>query len=755
MTTRHNQWLDLPQHKNPTITNQAFAPYNFVPLPELTIPAVAHPDQLPDHHTYANPDYPHTGYFEVNLITQTPLYIRGGLSSQRPDPKTPSEFEKAEEEKTSNGPDDFRQAMKNKPDFFYTTDPEHPSIPGSSLRGMLRTLLEIVTYSKMQWVTDKRLFFRTVDNSAVGKYYNGRMVQPLGDIQEGTQPKAPGYRSHIRGGFFHFRADGSSYIETCAVARIDVQDILSIFGLRDKSDLYELNGNPLNTADDKKNPNQTPRWQYQYQEITVDIEKAERNHFFPEQFTRTRYGERRRHGNLYLRFHRAAKPSNPRNPQTVRADGTLVLTGHMNYKHLAFIFLKLQSPRTVEVPNNLSEPDANKRLLDRFQDDDQLTQWQKLAFPVNQPANANRPRAGYLRDGEPVFYLMENGEVTFFGRASMFRLPYKKNALDLVPLELRQPEKIDFAEALFGFVRTRNELTDMKKRGLPEPPPNSKARAYASRLSVTDATLAEGQSDIWLIPPELPPLVPAILASPKPTAFQHYLTQAEPDNKQRLNHYDSEYEETPRKTTIRGHKLYWHQGKRNTDGLRAQPDTPNVDRNGNVSPGSSQHTQMRPVKDGVTFSFCVYFENLSDIELGALQWVLTLPGQQNVDYCHAMGMGKPLGMGVVKLQATLHLTHRNRRYQALFAGNTWYDGAEPLPNEQPVPTKTNFVPEFTNHVLNQLPVQTSSFQDIPRIKMLLKMLEWNEQVRNVSHKQYMNDLEAFRARRVLPDPLEV
>ena len=64
-------------------------------------------------------------------------------------------------------------------------------------------------------------------------------------------------------------------------------------------------------------------------------------------------------------------------------------------------------------------------------------------------------------------------------------------------------------------------------------------------------------------------MTPKILAGPKPTTFQHYLTQQEPDTIQEivkgksksrmdLDHYGSN---TPHDTTLRGHKLYWHRGE--------------------------------------------------------------------------------------------------------------------------------------------------------------------------------------------------
>jgi CRISPR-associated protein (TIGR03986 family) len=59
------------------------------------------------------------------------------------------------------------------------------------------------------------------------------------------------------------------------------------------------------------------------------------------------------------------------------------------------------------------------------------------------------------------------------------------------------------------------------------------------------------------------------------------------------------------------------------------------------------------VKPGTTFTFDLHVTNLSRVELGALLWLLSLPG----DHFHRLGGGKPLGFGSVRLDiagATLH-----------------------------------------------------------------------------------------------------
>uniref|UniRef100_UPI00338F4744 RAMP superfamily CRISPR-associated protein n=1 Tax=Arthrobacter sp. TaxID=1667 RepID=UPI00338F4744 len=116
-------------HHNPTNQSRiACAPYNFVPLPEMVIPAVSSPDELPSHDRY----YPDrlTGYFDVTLTTCSPLYIRCPLMLD--------DFLRQERGEDAGQP--FFNQVKNTPYFFYTDKASEPVIPGSSLRGMLRAL---------------------------------------------------------------------------------------------------------------------------------------------------------------------------------------------------------------------------------------------------------------------------------------------------------------------------------------------------------------------------------------------------------------------------------------------------------------------------------------------------------------------------------------------------------------------------------------------------------------------------------------
>lgn len=730
----------------------ASAPYNFVPLPDKVVAilsgdelrrcgeeaaaSAANEDEasrlarearrkliderLPSHDALIAGRY--SGYFDVTLTTLTPLFIRGPIPLD--------EFERQErgadikDKQERQTP--FIQHVKNRPEFFYV-DPEtkRPVIPGSSLRGMLRSLVEIIAYSKVQWVTKKRLFCRAVGADRVGRHYVDRMVAISPACHPAGGPfAAPLYTPKVRGGFFMWKADGSGEIEECDVARIEISEVLSAAGFTPEEEhrLYELQGTARTAP--SGNPNQTPSWAYQHRQIWVQVEAVKAHPF---------RAAPPRHDDLYLQFARAHDVAfSPSAPTTAHREGILVLTGRMQHKHMAFVFLKRSAHCSmVQVPNRPDPHDPNAAVLDRFHDDDQITPWQERAFPRDKPTSNCRRAPGALRNGEPVFFLAEPdnpNQVQFLGRAQMFRLPYEHSPHDLIPEQLRSPADVDYAEALFGFVRgSRQELEAIAAvSGGEVPLQGSKLRAYAGRVRVTDAVL-EGDTE----GSTAAAFTPHILASPKPTSFQHYLVQTD-TRKDELRSFD---DPTPEETVARGHKLYWHQGKREIGDLKAESQFQDPYKK------STQHTRMSPVHSGRRFTFQVFFENLTEEELGTLCWALHPVGDPEKRYRHSLGMGKPLGMGAIELDVTLHVTKRpDTRYRTLFAqgGSAWATGMEVASSHHLDEETTHRLTEaFERAVIEDIqkssPIVPAPAQqrlcELKRIALLLKLMEWDEQER--------------------------
>ncbi|RRR76900.1 MAG: TIGR03986 family CRISPR-associated RAMP protein [Candidatus Viridilinea halotolerans] len=624
----------------------ALAPYNFVPLPEQVVPAEAPPEQDRYH-----PDR-FTGRIECTLTTASPLYVRCGL--------TPEQLAAGLE-------------AKDLAEFFFTSEPNRPVIPGSSLRGMLRALVEIVGYGKMERVTERpRFFYRAV-------------------AAKTDDPLATPYRSQLRNvkaGYITQRGGGwaivpAKPIGTDSFIKVRERDVPATLGLVRMHD-----------------PS------YRLQRIAVS-------------FTHKRTPNGRTVVDLI----------GP--PGVHEYAGTLVTSGNM---------LETGRPgQRTQRKNHVVVPDAGANanpipIAPQAVEDycNGLS-----SFVVEQLGPL-----GVLAEGMPVFYCEPGrGEraVTAFGHNLNFRLPYRfpgseraATPRDFVPEALRRDTDLDLAEAIFGMVRSQRQAEDERQ-------------AVAGRVFVGDAELVAGQADPWL---SQAPFTPHILAGPKPTTFQHYLVQPQ-SAKPALKHYAHRPGE---ETAIRGHKLYWHKGgapelRMPTDKLQTVSDT--------------QTTAMRPVRAGVQFGFTLHYENLSEIELGALFWVLRLGSDPA--YRLTLGMGKPLGMGAVGLAYRVVQSRREERYQSLFADGAWALGESELSD----PDQAQAVAAFEAYVLTQSAEQQRGYGKLAetlRMRCLLALLGWPgplpEQTRYMEIERTQrprlgNDGNEYKDRRVLPLPTQV
>ncbi|WP_293334371.1 TIGR03986 family CRISPR-associated RAMP protein [Microcoleus sp. CAWBG58] len=642
-----------PKHLRQIPENrQAIAPYNFVELADRVVEVTE--DYLPKSNCY-DPKR-HTGKIDCTLTTSSPLYIRCGLTTE--------EFKDGKE-------------AKELPDFFHTnpnTKTQKPVIPGSSLRGMLRTLVEIISFSKIERVSARQhFFFRAVattenDDSlaqAYKKYINPQNVKAGYLKKEGER-------------WFIFPAKS---LKGVTFAWVKEEDLSTV----DFPKLIKMD-----------EPGYLP------QHIPVsfkNINKNKNNRYFAEDVS--------------------PPNSHPMN------NGMLVSSGNMKQsddyskkttrRNHCIVFQQSPSPHRLEI-----DPVAVQHYCDA------LTEFQK-----SNPFDSN---LGVLQDSLPIFYCQpqQNEKViTLFGHSPNFRIPYSPqgdgkaaSAVDFIPDGLGKSDKIDLADAIFGFIKDKQ-------------PGEEQAKARSGRVFISDGICEQTTPEnLWLTENTI---TPKILASPKPTTFQHYLVQTS-YAKNDLKHYASKPDEG---TIIRGHKLYWHKGS-----------SPAIKHENPDDVSDTQKTEIKPIKPGVDFQFTIYFDNLTHVELGALLWVLDLAKDQK--YRLSLGMGKPLGMGAVKIESKLYLSKRNRRYSSLFDGLNWAIGEEFEDNlDYPI--------LFENYVLEKIR-QTGKFRDIERIQMLLAMLSWQDSP-SADKTRYMEierqqqpldgDPNEYKTRRVLPTPLQV
>ncbi|WP_293154628.1 MULTISPECIES: TIGR03986 family CRISPR-associated RAMP protein [unclassified Microcoleus] len=675
------------------IPRRAIAPYNFVELPDTVVNA----EDLPSGDRYHSEC--HTGRIECTLTTESPLYTRCGWH--------PDDFAEYGEKSFQELPDEIKNKRAS---FFVNPKTQQPTIPGSSIRGMLRTLIEIVSFSKIDRVSDEhRLFFRAVaanpKKDSLGEEY-----------KKYVEPKI------IKAGYLKKDNEGW-YIQPANT------DNGSTFAWVQENSLSLPNLEQFNNA--LYEPQYIP---VSYERVAIDnTDRAKR-----------------------LFAHNIELPdTHPKKGHLKNKRGVLVTSGKMKQGNEP-------SPRrnhcvvfecsVLEANSTSPKIRLDAKAIEHYRN--ALTDFQKQS-PFDKDW-------GVLEENRPVFYCPpEKGKniVGFFGQSPNFRIPYSPEGnghattvVDFIPKDLRKLDSIDLADAIFGWV---------KKESKDDKIPQQFEKQRAGRVFVTDALYHCVQNSIWY---ENAPLTPQILSGPKPTCFPHYLVQPEENNSDahpsKLKHYASQ---PVIETVIRGHKLYWHKGsdrnfkllppKKVIGSPKQVPDT--------------QTTLIHPVNKGVTFKFDIHFENLSKVELGALMWILEIA--QDDRYRLKIGMGKPLGLGSVKIEHKLYESDRQKRYTKLFSDNSndWE------PTTKTLKDNPNYKQCFENYMLEKLQ-QTGKFEDICRIQMLLAMLSWkaNPCQNYLEQRRYMEiecdpskkqcigipkkgKINEYFERRVLPNPLDV
>ena len=575
-TSRHQN--AVPYKRTHEVRSPAHAPYNFIPLNDTVVEAEEIPGSDFPLNTYHQSR--HTGWIDIDIETQTPLYIRDALSP---------------EEDASD---------KVNSDFFSPTG--QPQIPGSSLRGMIRTLVEIVSFGKFGASDrDKRFYFRGLaDKSNLRKEY---------------------------------------------------QEHMSSFDRKSRRAIYKMSAGLLRK-----------RGKFDYEILPAEkfwqIAKPKAQGIIKKLKNR-RYGE--------FNFYEIE-------------EGYLVVSGNMRNKKKDWV---------------IAFPPSNAKAFPIPEEDvrdynDDATRADTVPNLINL---ANREQ---YRKGVPCFYVMfrdrSGRSRVSFGHTAMFRLAYEKTVGEHIPDSHNDDGKIDIAEAIFG-----NETT------------------FAGRVFFEDAKLNPGQTDVLMGEG-----TPKILSSPKPTTFQHYLTQNSNDIRQ-LNHYNTN-------ATIRGNKLYWHKSGKNWQ----ETDEAAITKH------KTQYTKINPVKPHTKFTGRIRFENLSDVELGALLFSLDLPK----GCFHKVGMGKPLGLGSIKITPKLYLSNREERYSSLFAEVELAEESEKI---------ATLKQDFGAHICKQIgKPDATDLWNVDRLQELRTMLDFEKGVKLEKHNEYMTITpeNEFKDRPVLPMP---
>ncbi|SDZ39603.1 CRISPR-associated protein [Evansella caseinilytica] len=219
----------------------------------------------------------------------------------------------------------------------------------------------------------------------------------------------------------------------------------------------------------------------------------------------------------------------------------------------------------------------------------------------------------------PVYYSEIKNEKRFFSPAMLSQEVFNNTVGDLLrenggyqPCESR--DLVCPSCALFGLIS--------KQTG----------QSLASRIRFADATITD-TNDIYM-----KPIVLDELGEPKPGTVEFYTIMPDGLKGKQKKYWTYDYTKEgsksfdldPKKLRVRGRKFYWHHEPKYLENSKLK----------------RMRQRIRPLKDGATFTFRVYFEQIAEDELKQLQWALDF---NDLSSAHKIGRGKPLGFGSVKV----------------------------------------------------------------------------------------------------------
>ncbi len=504
------------------------APYNFVPLSKDVV--------FPGWADAVSFDVPFEdgvcGSFDIEIEATSPIMIKGQNSAQ------------------------------GEVAPFLTDAQGKPYIPGTSLRGMLRNAVEIISFGKLGRVNDHTYGLRDLQNRRTyGQFMSdivNRKPTPLVNA----------------GWLVRDTVDGEQVwqIEPCHFAKIEYATLQKI------AQQQEISG---------YDPN---RRQSSVQKYKAWGKKADQDFQAP-----VRVEAKSGDVSAKTRIKRVSDYGSVSAGAVQR--GRLVFTGQpqnrrhgdKRKKHHDFFFYgRAREPMVVSAEVRKKFEFIHRNAGQQGRDDHQPNEeW------------------GYWidRDRVPIFFLTNrDGSLRAFGLAMMFRLPYELGVHDVVTNAQADADstRADLADLIFGYVQS-----DTLKRNQ-----NKRPDSLRGRVSIGDAR-ALGKC------PRADE-VKAVLNAPKLTYYPNYIEQrdgqhgGQPESGNRSTVWKTFMKDD--KPRARGFKRYVAKST-----WEKNPKLPD-------KASERVMTRFRPLKAGARFRATVRVHNLRPMELGALVWSATFGG---------------------------------------------------------------------------------------------------------------------------------
>jgi CRISPR-associated protein (TIGR03986 family) len=471
-----------------------------------------------------------------------------------------------------------------------------PAIPGSTVRGAIRNVLEVATFARMQMMDNTLLSLRDLYLKAYTKAF----------VTESRERRGHYSATPLAGWLVFNPAEGQWQIHERNVIRIEHEELEKI---KSKTNAQEsvrarlLRLFAAASGDDQR----FAKLKYDAVEGQVKLALVADTH--PRAYSHS-------NGRVQLLYRKGEVCS----PAVRNTSGYLVLTGQpgpidrpgrdhkSGTKHMEFVFEDLAKGEAGKTHRVATEVMSDFRQVYRESSD--------LRFLESKDSpHANR--------GVPVFFLKgSKGQVAQIGLSQMFRLPAKFGLAELAASQQRAREAempLDFVETLFGHVSEEAELAQRPLRG---------------RVSFGDCRWAGGPS----AKPEFSERLASIqtvLAQPKPSFYPSYLQQSEQGGQLRGDDYQTVLSEKPQ---LRGWKRY----PVRSPGEESVKPAPAAEQ--------ASNSKLRPLVAQTRFKGKIRLHNVKPEELGAIVWALTWGGKPELR--HALGMGKPFGLGSTSIRIT-------------------------------------------------------------------------------------------------------
>lgn len=348
---------DTSAHSNKPGSNKPTTPYNFVPLPDK---AVVSPlgkflqGDFSKYGEYVKEKGSLTGYIDIEITTVTPTCIN--LDSK-----------------------------------FYAPN-GLPTIPGSTLRGMFKNHMKIISCGTMRAqgnedLTSRHLYYRDFASSIdeLKDLYKHKMITgkvvTIHNEKTGVDEKKTIDVSKASAGFLARLSDNSYVIYPAE------------FKVKPYKRALDENGEPKYTIDKKGNK--------KYLYIVPD----------------------------YL------------NNKIERSSSEVEChTGKMDGKGHYYVLSNVDWKREIVVPD---------KVIKEYRADKNRNKKDLLAKTSN-ISNTVFARGHKFKHLAPCFYLEEDGVALHFGYGKYYRIPYDKAIEEHIPDSLRAQDTVDFAESIFG-----------------------------------------------------------------------------------------------------------------------------------------------------------------------------------------------------------------------------------------------------------------------------------------------------------------